>query len=212
MAPSKNKKPSQRALHPPNSPRSLPHRQANIKRSEGSAGQKTELTGAYPTAGRSTRGLDVPSAAVTSEDQFKAIQERAVREVEATKGRLTAAKAIQERAVQEVEAAKGPLTATKSIAGLAAAKAKVTGKPVGAILEEVFSTDSTPRVSNMAARNRPRPGPVKEDPDEELSMWNQIKKDIEKCSAIQKRAAVVSQTIVEMEAKMAVTCRYSFSG
>ena len=56
--------------------------------------------------------------------------------------------------------------------------------------------------SPMAARNRPRNGPVKEDPDEELSMWNQIKKDLEKCSVIQKRSKEVSEKIVAMEEKV----------
>lgn len=49
---------------------------------------------------------------------------------------------------------------------------------------------------------------MKEDPDEELSMWNQIKKDLEKCSAIQKRAKVVSQSIIEMEEKIG-KCTFS---
>ena len=57
----------------------------------------------------------------------------------------------------------------------------------------------------MAARSRPRNGAIKEDPadaHEELSMWDQIEKDIKKCSTIQKRCREVSKQIVEMEEKM----------
>jgi len=103
-------------------------------------------------------------------------------------------------------------TSGKSLEGLATLKSQVIGEPVSP--EQVFSREptvaagpSTPTSTStnkgkMAARNRPRNGAVKEDPDEELSMWNQIKKDLEKCNSIQKRAKVVSQQIIEMEEKM----------
>lgn len=57
----------------------------------------------------------------------------------------------------------------------------------------------------MAARSRPRNGAVKDDPTdthEELSLWEQIKRDLEKCSVIQKRSREVSKLIVETEASM----------
>ena len=88
--------------------------------------------------------------------------------------------------------------------------------------EQVFSREhtiaaepSTPTGAStnkgkMAARNRPRNGAVKEDPDEELSMWNQIKRDLEKCNVIQKRAKVVAQQIIEVEEKMG-KCMLLFS-
>lgn len=109
-------------------------------------------------------------------------------------------------------------TSTKSLEGLASLKSQVLGEPVTP--EEVFASGpsaaagpSTPtnagtNKGKMAARNRPRNGAVKEDPDEELSMWNQIKKDLEKCSAIQKRAKIVSQSIIEMEEKIG-KCTFS---
>lgn len=103
-------------------------------------------------------------------------------------------------------------TSTKSPEGLAILRAQVLGEPVTP--EQVFAsgpstiagpsttTNTSTNKGKMAARNRPRNGAVKEDPDEELSMWNQIKKDLEKCSAIQKRAKIVSQSIIEMEEKI----------
>ena len=68
--------------------------------------------------------------------------------------------------------------------------------------EQVLNYEPAINTSPMAARNRPRNGAVKEDPDEELSMWNQIKKDLEKCSVIQQRSKEVSEKIVAMEEKM----------
>ena len=91
-------------------------------------------------------------------------------------------------------------TSTKSPAGLAAEFEKVTGDVVAE--ELVLNYEPVIYTSPMAARSRPRNGAVKEDPDEELSMWNQIKKDLEKCSVIQKRSKEVSEKIVAMEEKM----------
>ncbi|KAI4164440.1 MAG: hypothetical protein LQ342_002087 [Letrouitia transgressa] len=57
----------------------------------------------------------------------------------------------------------------------------------------------------MAARNRPRGGPIKEDPadaHEERNMWNQIVNDLKRLKTIQVRATEVSKTIVEMESNM----------
>ncbi|KAL9611852.1 MAG: hypothetical protein Q9167_003506 [Letrouitia subvulpina] len=57
----------------------------------------------------------------------------------------------------------------------------------------------------MAARNRPRGGPVKEDladAHEERNMWNQIVNDLKRLKTIQVRATEVSKTIVEMESNM----------
>ncbi|KAL8924692.1 MAG: hypothetical protein Q9172_002594 [Xanthocarpia lactea] len=58
----------------------------------------------------------------------------------------------------------------------------------------------------MAARNRPRAGPLKDDiadAHEERNMWNQIVNDLKRLKAIQIRATEISKAIVEMEAKMA---------
>lgn len=58
----------------------------------------------------------------------------------------------------------------------------------------------------MAARNRPRAGPLKDDladAHEERSMWNQIVNDLKRLKTIQIRATEVSNLIVEMEGKMA---------
>ena len=57
----------------------------------------------------------------------------------------------------------------------------------------------------MAARNRPRNGAIKEDATdahEEMAMWEQIRRDIEKLSEIQKRQKENSTKIIEMEEKM----------
>ena len=97
----------------------------------------------------------------------------------------------------------------KSIEGLATLQAEVyqrVGRRVPdseAVQLQSFKTDSFR--DKMAARSRPRNGAIKEDPadaHEELSMWDQIEKDIKKCSAIQKRCREVSKQIVEMEEKM----------
>ncbi|KAL8677830.1 MAG: hypothetical protein Q9186_005775 [Xanthomendoza sp. 1 TL-2023] len=58
----------------------------------------------------------------------------------------------------------------------------------------------------MAARNRPRSGPMKDDSadaHEERNMWNQIVNDLKRLKAIQTRATEVSKSIVEMEGRMA---------
>lgn len=58
----------------------------------------------------------------------------------------------------------------------------------------------------MAARNRPRNGPTKDDSadaHEERNMWNQIVNDLKRLKSIQASAIEVSKAIVEMEAKMA---------
>ncbi|KAL8776270.1 MAG: hypothetical protein Q9213_008332 [Squamulea squamosa] len=58
----------------------------------------------------------------------------------------------------------------------------------------------------MAARNRPRTGPPKDDSTdahEERNMWNQIVNDLKRLKTIQIRATEVSKAIVETEAKMA---------
>ncbi|KAI4211095.1 MAG: hypothetical protein LQ351_006103 [Letrouitia transgressa] len=58
----------------------------------------------------------------------------------------------------------------------------------------------------MAARNRPRGGPIKEDltdAHEERNMWNQIVNDLKRLKTIQVRATEVSKNIVEMESNMA---------
>ena len=97
----------------------------------------------------------------------------------------------------------------KSIEGLAALQAKIYHRVGRSVLdsEAVQQQSSTLDRSRrkMAARSRPRNGAIKEDPadaHEELSMWDQIEKDIKKCSAIQKRCREVSKQIVEMEEKM----------
>lgn len=57
----------------------------------------------------------------------------------------------------------------------------------------------------MAARNRPRAGPLKDDSadaHEERNMWNQIVNDLKRLKALQTRAAEVSKTIIEMEGRM----------
>ncbi|MCJ1474403.1 SAGA HAT/Core module component [Lambiella insularis] len=56
---------------------------------------------------------------------------------------------------------------------------------------------------NMAARNRPRNGGQKEDPDEEMAMWKAIERDIQKCTAIQKKQQEVSEKIKTMDAELA---------
>jgi len=61
----------------------------------------------------------------------------------------------------------------------------------------------------MAARNRPRAAPVKEDPTdahEERNMWNQIVTDIKKLKQINAKAAEISAQIVEIESKLGL-CR-----
>ena len=57
----------------------------------------------------------------------------------------------------------------------------------------------------MSSRNRPRNGTLKDESDahEETNMWNQIKRDIEKLSQIQKRQREVIAKILEMEEQMA---------
>ncbi|KAL9600179.1 MAG: hypothetical protein Q9219_003322 [cf. Caloplaca sp. 3 TL-2023] len=57
----------------------------------------------------------------------------------------------------------------------------------------------------MAARNRPRAGPLKDDgvdAHEERNMWNQIVNDLKRLKNIQSRATEVSKAIVESEGKM----------
>ena len=53
----------------------------------------------------------------------------------------------------------------------------------------------------MSVRSRPRNGAVKDDAEahEEFQMWNQIKKDLEKLSGIQKRQIEVSEKIKKKE-------------
>ncbi|KAI4095011.1 MAG: hypothetical protein LQ344_001858 [Seirophora lacunosa] len=58
----------------------------------------------------------------------------------------------------------------------------------------------------MAARSRPRAGPLKDDSadaHEERNMWNQIVNDLKRLKSIQTRASEVSKSIVDMESKMA---------
>ncbi|KAL8696191.1 MAG: hypothetical protein Q9201_007781 [Fulgogasparrea decipioides] len=58
----------------------------------------------------------------------------------------------------------------------------------------------------MAARSRPRSGPLKDDSadaHEERNMWNQIVNDLKRLKAIQARATEVSTSIVNMEATTA---------
>lgn len=58
----------------------------------------------------------------------------------------------------------------------------------------------------MAARSRPRAGPLKDDSadaHEERNMWNQIVNDLKRLKTIQTRASEVSKSIVDMESKMA---------
>ena len=57
----------------------------------------------------------------------------------------------------------------------------------------------------MSSRNRPRNGALKDDSDahEETTMWNQIKKDVEKLGQLQKRQREVIARILEMEDQMA---------
>ena len=105
----------------------------------------------------------------------------------------------------------------KSLEGLAAQQAEVY-KSVGRVVpkSEAVQTQSATldhSKNKMAARSRPRNGAIKEDPadaHEELSMWDQIEKDIKKCSTIQKRYREVSKQIVEMEEKMG-KCEYPSS-
>ena len=57
----------------------------------------------------------------------------------------------------------------------------------------------------MAARNRPRAGPIKDDSadaHEERNMWNQIVNDLKRLKTIQTRATEVSKAIVETEGRM----------
>ena len=66
----------------------------------------------------------------------------------------------------------------------------------------------------MSSRNRPRSGVVKEefgDAHEEMTMWQQIKKDIEKLSWIQKRQIQLQKEIVETEVAYAKSMYYSGS-
>lgn len=54
----------------------------------------------------------------------------------------------------------------------------------------------------MSSRNRPRNGVAKEefaDAHEESTMWQQIKKDIEKLGTIQKRQMELTQEIQDVE-------------
>ncbi|MCJ1412715.1 SAGA HAT/Core module component [Ptychographa xylographoides] len=96
----------------------------------------------------------------------------------------------------------------KSVEGLQKLRAQVVARKTNGseVLLKSSRTDfpppTVPPEEDMAARNRPRNGASKEDPDEELSMWNQIKKDLEKCNVINKRAAEVSKNIKESEEKM----------
>ena len=55
----------------------------------------------------------------------------------------------------------------------------------------------------MSARSRPRSGPVKDDAEahEEMAMWNQIKKDLERLSAMQKRQIELGEKIKKKEAE-----------
>ncbi|KAL8847846.1 MAG: hypothetical protein Q9221_007148 [Calogaya cf. arnoldii] len=58
----------------------------------------------------------------------------------------------------------------------------------------------------MAARNRPRAGPMKDDSadaHEERNMWNQIVHDLKRLKTIQTRATEVSKAIIDMEGRMA---------
>lgn len=58
----------------------------------------------------------------------------------------------------------------------------------------------------MAARNRPRAGPLKDDSadaHEERNMWNQIVNDLKRLKTHQMKAMEVSKMIIEMEGKMA---------
>ncbi|KAL8709633.1 MAG: hypothetical protein Q9220_005725 [cf. Caloplaca sp. 1 TL-2023] len=58
----------------------------------------------------------------------------------------------------------------------------------------------------MAARNRPRSGPLKDDSadaHEERNMWSQIVNDLKRLKAIQVKATEVSKAIVDMEGRMA---------
>ena len=56
----------------------------------------------------------------------------------------------------------------------------------------------------MSARNRPRSGPAKDDAEahEEITMWNQIKKDLEKLSGIQKRQIELVEKVRKKEEEM----------
>lgn len=54
----------------------------------------------------------------------------------------------------------------------------------------------------MSVRNRPRNGPTK-DEDEEINMYNQIKKDIEKLATMQKRSIEITEKIKKKEVEMA---------
>lgn len=58
----------------------------------------------------------------------------------------------------------------------------------------------------MAARNRPRSGPLKDDSadaHEERNMWNQTVNDLKRLKTIQTRATEVSSAIVNSEKTMA---------
>lgn len=58
----------------------------------------------------------------------------------------------------------------------------------------------------MAARNRPRSGPLKDDSadaHEERNMWNQIVNDLKRLKTHQMKAMEVSKMIIETEGKMA---------
>ena len=123
-----------------------------------------------------------------------------------------------------------PTTSGKNPAGLAKLKAKILGDDSEAPdpperkqdfgheessqKEETKSPDTLPRQEaesleeccpEMSSRNRPRNGGLKDDSDahEETTMWNQIKKDIEKLGQLQKRQREVNAKILEMEDQMA---------
>lgn len=53
----------------------------------------------------------------------------------------------------------------------------------------------------MSVRSRPRNGAIKDDAEahEEITMWNQIKKDLEKLSGIQKRQMELGDKIKKKE-------------
>ncbi|KAL8918069.1 MAG: hypothetical protein Q9208_007591 [Pyrenodesmia sp. 3 TL-2023] len=58
----------------------------------------------------------------------------------------------------------------------------------------------------MAARNRPRAGPLKDDSadaHEERNMWNQIVNDLKRLKSHQMKAMEVSKMIIDLEGKMA---------
>ena len=90
-----------------------------------------------------------------------------------------------------------------------------SGPSAGETQEETFARiaqEAAARVKTgvvdgegMAAPRRNRNGGVNQDADEESSLWAQIRRDIAKCSIVNKKYDEVTQRIVKMEAEMVLS-------